>query len=110
MLKCYKEKDLAEEGGMNTTQSRVNNERRQILRTLEGWLEVPLLVLGFLWLALLIIEYVWGERPWLATTSDFIWIIFIADFVVKFALSPDKLKYLKGNWLTLIALALPALR
>lgn len=95
---------------MKSTQARVNSERRQILETLEGWLETPLLILGFVWLALLIVEYVWGEAPWLTTASDFIWIIFIIDFTVKFILAPDKLAYLKGNWLTLIALVIPALR
>jgi voltage-gated potassium channel len=36
--------------------------------------------------------------------------IFIVDFAVKFMLAPDKSDYLKSNWLTAIALLLPALR
>jgi voltage-gated potassium channel len=95
---------------MDKTRARVNSERRQILETLEDWLETPLLILGFIWLALLIVEYVYGERPWVTTMSDFIWIIFIIDFVVKFILAPEKIAYLRANWLTVVALVLPALR
>lgn len=95
---------------MKNTRARVNSERRQILATLEGWLETPLLILGFVWLALLIVEYVWGETPWATMASDFIWVVFIIDFAVKFVLAPKKLAYLKSNWLTLIALVIPALR
>ena len=66
---------------MKNVRSRVNSERRQILETLEDWLETPLLILGFVWLALLIFEFVWGQQPWLATLSDFIWIVFIVDLI-----------------------------
>jgi voltage-gated potassium channel len=95
---------------MKNARARANNERRQILATLDQWLETPLLILSFVWLALFIVEYVRGELGWVTAASDSIWAIFIVDFAVKFVLSPDKLKYLKINWLTAIALALPALR
>ena len=88
----------------------LKEERRQVLEQLEDWLETPMLVLGFVWLALMLWEYVWGISPLLETTINVIWIIFILDFVVKFVLAPDKTDYLKANWLTLIALAVPALR
>ena len=88
----------------------LNDERSQALAQLEDWMETPMLVLGFVWLALMLWEYVWGISPLLETTVNVIWIIFILDFVIKFALAPDKTDYLKSNWLTLIALAVPALR
>ena len=88
----------------------IRDERRQALAQLEDWMETPMLVLGFAWLALMLWEYVWGLSPLLETTINVIWIIFILDFVLKFALAPDKTDYLKSNWLTLIALAVPALR
>ena len=69
-----------------------------------------MLVLGFVWLALMLWEYVRGIGSLLETVVNVIWIIFILDFVVKFALAPDKTDYLKANWLTLVALAVPALR
>jgi voltage-gated potassium channel len=88
----------------------LRDERRQVLERLEGWLETPMLVLGFVWLALMLWEYVWGISPLLETVAGVIWIIFVLDFAVKFALAPDKTDYLKANWLTAVALAVPALR
>ena len=88
----------------------LQEERRRALAEFEECLEMPMLVLGFVWLALMLMEYVWGLSPLLATIVDVIWIIFILDFIVKFALAPGKAAYLKTNWLTLIALAVPALR
>lgn len=95
---------------MKNAKTRADNERREILETLEGWLETPLLILGFVWLALLIVEFIWGLSPWLETLGTAIWLIFIVDFAVKFTLAPAKIEYLKNNWLTAIALAIPALR
>ncbi len=88
----------------------LREERREVLEQLEDWLETPMLVLGFVWLALMLREYVWGLSPLLETTVNVIWIIFVLDFAVKFALAPDKTDYLKANWLTAVALAVPALR
>ena len=95
---------------MEETRDTIENERREILETLEAWLETPLLVLGFVWLGLLIAEFVLGEGPLINGISNLIWVIFIIDFAVKFTLAPKKIDYLKLNWLTVIALALPALR
>jgi voltage-gated potassium channel len=92
------------------TKAEVNNERRQILDQLEQWLETPLVLLGLIWLVLLIIELRWGLSPFLETIGNLIWAIFIIDFAVRLIVSPDKLAYLKRNWLTAIALILPALR
>ncbi|HEY9284763.1 MAG TPA: potassium channel family protein [Pyrinomonadaceae bacterium] len=88
----------------------LKEERGQALRQLEDWLETPMLVLGFVWLALMLWEYVRGIGPLLEAVVNVIWIIFILDFALKFALAPDKTDYLKSNWLTLVALAVPALR
>lgn len=85
-------------------------ERRALLQQIEDWLELPMLILGFVWLALLIVEFIWGESTWLVTLSTIIQIIFIVDFAIKFLLAPDKTNYLKANWLTAISLVVPALR
>lgn len=85
-------------------------ERRGVLAQLEGWMETPMLVLGLVWLALMLWEYVRGIGPLLEAVAGVIWIIFILDFALKFALAPDKTDYLKSNWLTLVALVVPALR
>lgn len=88
----------------------LEEERNQILQQLEDWLETPMLVLGFVWLGLFIIELIWGASPLLDIASNTIWIIFILDFLVKFAVAPHKRYYLQRNWLTAISLLLPALR
>jgi voltage-gated potassium channel len=85
-------------------------ERRELLARLEGLLETPMLVLGFVWLALLILELTRGLPPPLEAAGTAIWAVFIVDFALKFALAPDKTDYLKANWLTALALAVPALR
>lgn len=88
----------------------LNMQRRELLEQLEDRLETPLLVLGFVWLALLCIEFSRGLNRWLETLGLVIWLIFIIDFALKFVLAPHKAQYLKHNWLTAIALLLPALR
>jgi voltage-gated potassium channel len=93
-----------------STKQEVNNERDEILSRLEGWLDTPMIILGFVWLALLIIELRWGLSPFLEMLGTAIWAIFIIDFVVRLIVAPYKLSYLKSNWLTVIALIVPALR
>ncbi|MDQ3813671.1 MAG: transposase [Armatimonadota bacterium] len=91
-------------------QKAINTQRRTLLRQLENWLETPMMVLGFVWLALLVLEFIWGLSRLLETFMVLIWIVFVFDFLVKFILATHKLKYLKSNWLTALALLLPALR
>jgi len=66
--------------------------------------------LGFVWLVLLIIDLVWGLHPVLQRISMIIWAIFIVEFLLEFSIAPKKLVYLQRNWLTAIALLVPALR
>lgn len=95
---------------MDDLRAREQTERAEILATLDDWLETPLVILGMIWLVLLIIEFIWGLSPLLAVISDAIWIVFIVDFALKLLLAPRRIEYLKENWLTAVALALPALR
>jgi voltage-gated potassium channel len=73
-------------------------------------MEVPLLLLGFVWLVLLVMELTSGLHPMLEALSTAIWIIFIIAFLVELALAPRKLAYLRSQWLTVLSLVLPALR
>lgn len=85
-------------------------ERKSLVARLEDWLETPMLVLGFVWLVLLVIELTGNLSPLLELLGTIIWIIFILDFALKFLLAPDKTDYLKSNWLTALSLLVPALR
>jgi voltage-gated potassium channel len=99
-----------DKGQKKAAHRRIYRERLEILQQLEDWLETPMIILGLIWLALFIVEEVWGISPLLEALGAGIWIIFIVDFAVKFFLAPDKTDYLKTNWLTAIALLIPALR
>lgn len=94
----------------DSTKQQIDNERSEVLQQLEDWLETPMVILGFVWLALLIVDLVWALSPLLEIIGTAIWIIFIMDFGLKFTLAPQKATYLKSNWLTVISLLLPALR
>ena len=67
-------------------------------------------VLALVWLALVLIELINGSSPLLTTLGIAIWVVFIAEFALRFVLAPSKLPFLKSNWLTAIALFVPALR
>ena len=88
----------------------VRRQRLVLLRRVARALEIPMVVLGLVWLALLVVELAWGLSPALETLGVAIWIVFIADFALRLLLAPDKGDYLRKEWLTALALLLPALR
>ncbi len=90
--------------------AQLTNERNKLLASVEKVLEVPMIFLGFVWLVLLVIELIWGLSKVLSYFSLGIWILFIIDFIIKFLLAPEKLIFLKKNWLTAVSLLIPALR
>lgn len=67
-------------------------------------------LLGLAWLLLLVAEFVWGEEAWIRIATQTVWIVFIVDAAVGLALAPDRIVFVRRNWLTLLALAIPALR
>jgi voltage-gated potassium channel len=91
-------------------QEQFDQDRYEILQQLDEFLNLPMAILGFVWLALLVADLVWGLTPTLETILGAIWIIFVADFLLKLLLAPKKLNFLKVNWLTVIALVVPAIR
>jgi voltage-gated potassium channel len=92
------------------SQARQQRLQQRVLEQVEDWLETPMFVLGLVWLVLLIVELTHGLSPLLERLSTAIWVLFIVDFATKFILSPQRLTYVRKNWLTVIALLLPALR
>lgn len=88
----------------------LGRERLHILRRIERALEMPMVLFGAVWLVLMVVELVRGLTPAGANAVTAIWIIFILDFLLRFVIAPRKLVYLRRNWLTAIALLLPALR
>lgn len=89
---------------------REEDEKWAELRRYQELLETPMMVLGFVWLVLIVVEFTRGPGGPVVVASTVIWIIFIADFVLQFALAPNKRLYVRGNLLTLVSLTVPALR
>ena len=85
-------------------------ERLGVLEDLDDWLRLPMAVLSLVWLLIVVAELAWGERGLLTTFGLVIWVVFLVEFAVRFFLAPEKLPFLRSNWLTIIALVLPALR
>lgn len=85
-------------------------ERWNVLEDLDDWLRVPMALLSLAWLLIVVAELAWGGNHLLSTFGLVIWIIFLAEFAIRLLLAPEKLLFLRRNWLTVLALALPALR
>ena len=84
--------------------------RWRVLNDLDEWIDLPMTILSVVWLLIVIAELVWGTGPLLGTIATGIWVIFGVEFAIRLILAPSKIAYLKRNWLTAIALLVPALR
>lgn len=77
---------------------------------LDAALQLPLALLGLVWLGLLIAEVAYGASGWIEWSSYAIWALFIAEFGLRFAVARHKGAFLRENWLVLLSLLLPAIR
>jgi voltage-gated potassium channel len=84
--------------------------RWRLLRDLDEWLTIPMILLSLGWLAIVVWELISGTTALLETIGLVIWAVFIVEFALRFALAPEKIQFLKSSWLTAIALLVPALR
>jgi voltage-gated potassium channel len=89
----------------------LDDDERQALAALE---HLVLTALAFVFLALLLIEFTANLSPaesrWVSLAGWIIWAIFTADFVGRFAFADAKLDFLRANWLSALAVLLPAFR
>lgn len=90
--------------------SRSNRARMRTLRDLEHWVEGPMRLLSFAWLMLVFGQLLHPKAALLQIFGTAIWAVFILEFGARFALAPAKLRFLRRNWLTAVALLVPALR
>ena len=93
-----------------TTPTAPVDERWGALHDLDEWLRTPMLVLSFVWLVLMLVELAWGASDLLETFGMVIWVAFLAEFALRFALAPEKAAFLQSNWLTIRAMIVPAFR
>jgi voltage-gated potassium channel len=89
---------------------KARTKRFRLLVKVDNITEIPLIILGFGWLVLLVIELIWQLSPRLRLIVNIIWIIFIIDFLMKLVITPDRWVFLKKNILTIISLFIPAFR
>lgn len=85
-------------------------KRFRLLYKLEAWLEGPMFVLSVVWLWFFVVELTKGLSQLQERWVLIIWGAFILEFLIKFVLAPRKLQYVRQNWLTLLALLIPAFR
>lgn len=69
-----------------------------------------MVVLGFVWLVLIVVDFTVGLSPILQLLSRIIWLAFGFDFAIGLIIAPHRLTYLRKQWLTALSLLLPALR
>lgn len=81
----------------------------------ERWTAIPMALLGLLFLFV----YAWPilDPNVSARTKDICeiielttWLIFILDYLIRLAMAPQRLRFVRRNWFDLIVLALPMLR
>ncbi len=87
-----------------------DRQRRHLLTRVSRLLDRPMTALSLVWLVLLVLDFTQGLSAFLEQVNLAIWGAFIVHFALELTIAPDKLEYLRRNWLTAVALVLPALR
>ncbi|HUG21710.1 hypothetical protein [Piscinibacter sp.] len=72
-------------------------ERLALLAQIEASMELPMLVLGFAWLALLVVELLRGLSPLLEALGTAIWVVFIVHFLIEFSTPSRPTRPPKGD-------------
>ena len=84
------------------------DNRDALLDRIERMTELPLLVLAFAMVPLLAAPLFWDLSPVskaVAYSLDMlIWALFAADLVVRVAISPRRIEYLRGHWLEFVSI------
>lgn len=88
----------------------LNRNRLQLLRKISAFLDTPMAVLGLVWFCLMVADLTRSLGTAGQNMAALIWVLFIVDFSLRLTLAPRKIAYIRQNWLTVVALLLPALR
>ena len=73
-------------------------------------LELPMLLLSFVWFCILITELAYGMTTALSDFGTGIWIVFIFYFTMRLVTVANRISFLKKNWLFVIAILISVLR
>jgi len=88
----------------------IKDERFVLLHNLNKMTDKVMIALAFVWIGLMIGDFVGKLSPPLVILNNVIWAIFGLDFAMKFIIAPKKWEFLKTHWILLISLILPAFR
>ncbi|MBA3639401.1 MAG: ion transporter [Acidobacteria bacterium] len=88
----------------------MRSARAEMARRIEHWLELPMVVLGAVWLLLLVHDLLRGSTAATEAVGTTIWIVFVLEFGSRLLVAPRKGLFLRRNWVTALSLVLPALR
>jgi voltage-gated potassium channel len=69
-----------------------------------------MLLLSFVWFLVIITELVNGTSPLLLSLGTVLWVLFVIYFGLRLAIVPDRVIFLKRNWLFVLAILVPVLR
>ena len=72
----------------------IYRQRWALLQHLNALTDKPMILLAFVWLGLLILDFTRGLSPLLQLLSYGIWGLFILDFVIELLIAPHKGAYL----------------
>ena len=77
---------------------------------LEKHLELPMLILSFIWLCVLITELAYRTNPLLSWLGTIIWFVFIFYFSMRLVTAANRVAFLKKNWFFVLAMLVSVLR
>ncbi len=90
------------------------SHREELLHRIERYTELPLLVLAFAMIPLLVGPMLWElsaqDEATFNILNYFIWALFAADLVIKTAISPRRIGYLRRHWLEVLVVVVPFFR
>ena len=81
-----------------------------LLLSIQAKLDLPMLILSFVWLGVLITELVYGSNVELHFVGSSIWIFFILYVGLRFLTAEDRWAFLKKNWLFVLAIVAAVMR
>jgi voltage-gated potassium channel len=89
---------------------KIKHERSQLLAHVTGLTDKFMIGLAFVWIGLMIADFIGRLSFPLQVLNYGIWFVFILDFAVKFFIAPHKRLFLRTHWITILSLILPAFR
>ncbi len=90
------------------------SQREALLLRIERITEAPLLILSFVMIPLLVGPFLWDlsppEETVFLTVDSFIWALFAVDLIIKTAVAPHRLAYIRRHWLEVLVVVVPFFR